>query len=373
MTRLPLGKAKLVTVAVAATALFCAVSLASVAPSAQAATQRRHEQLKQKARNPKPLYWGAWIGKQFTGTAPPWDMTGVTTLSGLLGKNMSLVEFSSSFADCNTSPCAFYRFPREGMENIRNYGAIPVFSWAAESSPRKTEEDPEFQLADLLEGRYDGYIRQFAVEARNWGHPFFLRFNWEMNGNWFSWSEGINGNSPGQYVAVWRHVHEIFTSVGATNATWVWCPFADPKKKFNKLKSLYPGNEYVDWTCLDGYNWGQNPVNPKPWRNFDEIFKTTYEKVVKKVAPRKPMLLGEFGTSPNGGHKAKWIRNMLHLVPKKYPRIRALVYLDGYDRGIEWPLESSGAALRKFARGISSPLFVANNYAGLSASPITPP
>jgi hypothetical protein len=361
----------LVKLAVLATAFCCALTLSvpASAPAAQAQSQKRHK----KPPKPKPIYWGMWIGKQVTGESPPFDMNPVSILSSMLGKGMSLVEFSSPFADCRVAPCAYYRFPSEGMERIRTYGAIPVFSWAAESSPRRTEEDPEFQLADILEGRYDTYIREFAEEARNWGRPYFLRFNWEMNGNWFSWSEGINGNTPGQYVAAWRHVHDIFTSVGATNATWVWCPFADPKKRFNKLKPLYPGDGYVDWTCLDGYNWGRNPVNSKPWRNFNQIFETTYQKVVKKIAPKKPMLLGEFGTSPYGGHKAVWIRNMLSVIPKKYPRIRGLVYLDGYDRGIDWPIESSAAVLTKFARGIRRPIFVANNYADLAASPIPPP
>ncbi len=36
---------------------------------------------------------------------------------------------------------------------------------------------------------------------------------------------GVNGDQPGEFVAAWRHVHDIFTSVGATNATWVWCPY----------------------------------------------------------------------------------------------------------------------------------------------------
>jgi beta-mannanase len=30
-----------------------------------------------------------------------------------------------------------------------------------------------------------------------------------MNGNWFSWSERTNVNQPGEYVAAWRHVHDI--------------------------------------------------------------------------------------------------------------------------------------------------------------------
>ena len=92
----------------------------------------------------------------------------------------------------------------------------------------------------MIAGTHDAYIREFAEDARDWGHPFFLRFNWEMNGNWFPWSEGVNGNQPGEYVAAWRHVHDIFTEVGATNATWVWCPNVDPGGKFSDLALALP-------------------------------------------------------------------------------------------------------------------------------------
>ena len=78
-------------------------------------------------------------------------------------------------------------------------------------------------------------------------------------------SEQANGNRPGEYVAAWRHVHDIFTSVGANDVTWVWCPNVDPDHKMQSLGSLYPGDAYVDWTCLDGYNWGpQSPARPVP-------------------------------------------------------------------------------------------------------------
>jgi len=355
--------------AVALAACICAVAIAVPALAASASTPQAHQSAK-----PKSLYWGMWIGNQLTPpNAPPYDMNAVNILTSALGKGMSLLEFSSSFSDCDPSPCSFYRFPAKPMEAIRSYGAIPFFSWAAESNPRKTENDPEFQLADLIEGRYDAYIAQFAEEAKAWGHPFFLRFNWEMNGKWFSWAQSTNGNKPGQYVAAWRHVHDIFSAVGATNATWVWCPYADPRGHFSKLKPLYPGNAYVDWSCMDGYNWGRNPVASKPWRSFDEIFAGTYKQITKEVAPSKPMLLAEFGTSSKGGSKPRWIREMLATIPKKYPRIRGLIYLDGFDRGIDWTIESSAPALSAFARGISRPFFMPNQYGALSTGPIPPP
>jgi hypothetical protein len=323
---------------------------------------------------PKPTYWGAWIGDQITGTDAPWDMNPVAFFEQLVGKSMSLIEFSSSWEDCSRAPCRPYKFPLEAMDNIRGHGSIPVFSWGAERSPSSGPEQPAFQLARISDGTYDPYIAQFATEARDWGHPFFLRPNWEMNGNWFPWSELANGNSPGQFVAAWRHMHDVFAAVGATNVTWVWCPYADTAKrlKTTPLKPLYPGNAYVDWTCLDAYNWGRNPVNPRPWRSFAELLGPAYEEITKKVAKRKPLMLGEFATSPYGGHKSTWIRKMFENLPRKYPRVRALIYFNTVDRGIDWPLESSPPAARAFANGIRRGIYANNRFGELAGGPILP-
>jgi hypothetical protein len=345
-------------------AAACCCPLFAVAAAAQ--SDRAHQ------RPPRHVYWGAWIGDQLTGTDAPWDMGAASRFEELAGKGMSLLEFSSSFEDCSRNPCRFYDFPTAAMQRVREHGSIPFFSWGAESSPRTTAEQPDFQLGDLISGTYDSYIAQFATEAKEWGHPFFLRFNWEMNGNWFPWSESANGNAPGQYVAAWRHVHDIFTSVGATNATWVWCPFADPKGRLQDLRALYPGSAYVDWTCMDGYNWGQNAINPQRWRSFGELFDTTYKALTKKIAPRKPLLLGEFASSAQGGHKALWIRNLFAKLPRKYPRIRGLIYFDTIDRGVDWPLETSTTAIQAFAKGIQKRLYASNHFAELSSSPIRP-
>lgn len=331
---------------------------------------KSHQPVKVK---PRPLYWGAWIGDQLTGTNPPWDMNAVTIFERVVGKGMSLIEFSSPFQDCSQGPCRFYPFPEAAMNNIRAHGSIPVFSWSPESSPRAGVEQPAFQLGDIIAGTYDPYIAQFAAEARDWGHPFFLRFAWEMNGNWFPWSERVNGNAPGEYIAAWRRVHDIFTSVGAYNATWVWCPFADAgKRKGQPLRQVYPGRAYVDWTCMDGYNWGRTPVNSQKWRSFTELFDTTYKAITKKIAPDKPLMLGEFATTPYGGHKAAWIRQMFEKLPRQYPRIRALIYFNSFDRGVDWPLETSPRAAGAFAQGIRRGIYANNRFGEIATSPILP-
>jgi mannan endo-1,4-beta-mannosidase len=363
--------------ALAALSLLVLASAIASPPAGAAAKTGGHppRQVHQRHFAQRPAYWGAWIGDQLTGEEPPWDMRPVSQLEALLGKGLSLVAFSSPFADCDPAPCRFFDFPTRAMENVRAYGATPVFNWSSEEStqnPSLTTLMPDFQLADVIQGRYDSYIREFAEGARAWGHPFFLRFDWEMNGNWFPWSEGVNGNQPGEYVAAWRHVHDIFTSVGATNATWVWCPYAEVKRRFAPLAPLYPGNEYVDWTCMDGFNWGSNPTNPHKWRSFQEIFAATYRRLVKQIAPGKPILLAEMASTGGPRAKATWIGNMFKQLAFRYRRVRGLIWFEQVDRGIEWPLESSPQATRAFTRGIRNPSFQANAQAS-ATSPIPPP
>jgi hypothetical protein len=347
----------------AAILLVFAVTL-TLGLAASGTAAARQQQASERAAS---LYWGAQIGPQLTGEQAPWDMKAVYAFERLAQKNVSLVGFSAPFAKCNGSHCSFYTFPTEPMQNLRNHGVIPFFSWSSSSVSEGTN-DPRFRLAKVIRGSYDNYIRAFARAAAAWGHPFFLRFNWEMNGNWFPWSEGVNGNRRGQFVAAWRHVHDIFTSVGATNATWVWCPNVGEE---DGLRGLYPGNSYVDWTCLDGYNWGTR-FNWSSWRSFDQIYHRSY-RLAQRIAPRKPMVLGEIASTTYGGSKAAWISNMLRAVRTRYQNVRGLVWFDVNDRGTRWPIETSRPVTRAFASGIRNPAYRSNLFGDISASPIPPP
>jgi hypothetical protein len=321
------------------------------------------------------IFWGAWVGSQLTGNQAPWDMGAVTAFESLTRKPLSLINFSAPFASC-PSTCSFYNFDSAAFTNVRNHGAIPFFSWGSQSVPANRIE-PDFQLSDLISGRYDEFVRNWATAARDWGHPFFLRFDWEMNGNWTPWSELVNGNHPGEFVQAWRHVHDIFTSVGATNATWVWCPNFDPYHVWAPLDELYPGDAYVDWTCLDGYNWGTNPVKPGIWAKFNQLFHSTYHQVVDRIAPSKPMIIGETASTEIGGSKAAWITDLLSVqLPLNYPEIRGFVWMEkggAEGDGMDWPIESSLSAQNAFATAIGNPIYTSNTFGTIDTSPIPPP
>jgi hypothetical protein len=317
-----------------------------------------------------PDYWGAWIGPQFTGTAAPEDMTAVTDFEALSRKPLSLLETFSPWAICSASTCPPNQaFPAASLEKMRNYGAVPIYSWASERNGEVSE--PDYQLADIISGTYDSYIRQWALEAKAWGHPFFLRFDWEMNGNWFPWSESVNGNKAGEFVAAWRHVHDIFAAVGATNASWLWCPYVNPNGNLQSVASVYPGDAYVDWTCLDGYNKGT--ASGGKWRTFSYLFGPDYREITETLAPSKPMLIAEVASSESGGSKAAWIEEMFTQLPVDFPKVRGLMWFDYYDQGNDWPLETSQSATEAFAAGISDPRYLTNAFGSLPDGPVPAP
>jgi hypothetical protein len=315
------------------------------------------------------ILWGATIGSHLTGNQAPWDMGAVTKFEDNARKKASMVQFFQPFANCNPG-CSFYKFPTNPMESIRQHGSIPVLSWSSQSIP-STKVEPDFQLSDVISGRYDTYIREFATQAKAWNHPYFLRFNWEMNGSWFPWHEGVNGNLPGESAKAWRHVHDLFTAVGSENATWVWCPNVEYSGS-TSLASLYPGDSYVDWTCLDGYNWGTNPAKPDKWKSFDTVYKPTYQKIVETIAPGKPMMIGEVASTEYGGSKAAWIKDMLAKIPTDYKKIRALLWFDKFDSSMDWPVETSTSATAAWAEGLQSSAYLGNAFADLSPAAIQP-
>jgi hypothetical protein len=314
------------------------------------------------------VYWGAWVqGAEYGRDDPPWDMVALDRFEANAGKRVGILHFGQPWYS-GGQPHGFY--PRQ-LDPIRERGAIPLVDWASWDLAGDRHTQARFALRNIIAGRFDGYIRRWALDAKAWGHPFFLRFDHEMNGTWFPWSEGQNGNRRGEFVRAWRHVHRIFQEVGATNVTWVWSPVVMVDGRY-ALDGYYPGNAYVDWVAMDGYNWGVGSAKPYRWQSFEAVFAPTYRRLVR-VAPTKPIMIAEVATTEHGGDKAAWIRNGLARLPTAFPRVRALVWHNKRDEGLDWPIESSTRARRAFARAIAAHRFAADEFGELAPGRITPP
>jgi hypothetical protein len=313
--------------------------------------------LSRSPQNAARVYWGV------TMKDVPWDMAKLESLEKAAGKAVSIVHFWTFWNQGGT----MQKFQTALLTRVRGHGSIPMISWPSERMGGGLNQ-PEFRLREIINGRYDSYIRQWATDAKNWGYPFFLRYGHEMNGPFYAWAEDANGNQRGEFVQAWRHIHDIFTQVGAKNASWVWCPNVDfPGSPYPTVQSLYPGDNYVDWTCLDGYNWGTASRNG--WQSFDEIYRHSYNNVLQ-TAPKKPMMIGEVGCTTNGD-KSGWIRDAVGTaIPDRFSAIKALVWYNQPDSGQDWRIDSSTATLGAFREKIIAPMYLANPFSNLTTSPI---
>jgi len=153
---------------------------------------------------------------------------------------------------------------------------------------------------------------------------------------------------------MWQHVVTIFRQQGATNVRWVWSPNAISEfSTFSPFDQNYPGDEYVDWVGIDGYNFGT--AYGSGWRTITEIFGTSYDALTAMTT--KPIMIAEVGASEQGGNKAAWIQQgLLTEIPQRLPRVRALVWFD-VKRDIDYRVNSSLASLAAFQAVVRSPLY----------------
>jgi len=302
------------------------------------------------AAKPKPhvhraaIYWGAYMEGEATYGGSyrnaPWDDNTWHAFEAAAGKRVSIVHWG-------VPPPWEASFNRQLAmhRKILRDGALELLDMASGT----------VSLANIAAGKYDGWIANWAQQAKAFGHPLFLRWDWEMNGRWFPWTTGA-GASPTDYVAAWRHMHDVFVANGATNVSWVWCP----NVLYNGSPSydtVYPGDAYVDWTCLDGYNKGGQYST-----SFVDLFGPSYRALLA-LAPTKPIMIGETASVDDGGKKPAWITAALAALPTKFPRIKAFVWFNWqFTEGgttWQWQIESSPASAQAFHDGIASRYFAA--------------
>ena len=270
-----------------------------------------------------------------------------TTLAGFeaaAGKRAALVNSYMSLASTH--------FDTVFADAVSARGAVPMVTWEPWRDGRLGPRQPEFALRRLLAGDYDELIRRWAESARDWRGPVLLRFAPEMNGDWNSWSPGVNGNTAREYVAVWRHVHDLFAAVGARNVEWVWSPNVSFPGS-TPIRDVYPGDAYVDWVGLDGYNWGASRPGTR-WQSFGSVFGPTLRAITRLTA--KPVVLTEIASTEAGGRKSAWIRDFLAQI-ERYPSVVGFVWFQ-YDKETDWRIDSSNASRAAFADGLAQTRYV---------------
>ncbi len=237
------------------------------------------------------------------------------------------------------------------LRHVAAIKALPIITW-----------DPMLNgagipLADIAAGSYDSYIKASARAAARWRKPMYIRLANEMNLANSAYGPGHDGNTPALFIAAWRHVVKLFRNEGANNVQWIWSPnvYCDGKCPF---AAFYPGNSWVDWVALDGYNYAS--IDHIPWMSFNQIFHPSYRLLT--ALSSRPVMIGETASTSIGGDKAKWIINALRALRRQYPRIHALVWFDRRKKA-DWRVNSSRASLAAWRKMASS-----KAYSGTAAT-----
>lgn len=309
----------------------------------------------QRVRAPhQRILWGAWIQGSTYGPGyvnPPWDTNTWDTFESHAGKKVSLLHFG--FTPWWQDP-----FYTGTAESVSSRGAYPFIDMMFDDPNHRT-------LRDIAAGVYDSSWITWCQGAKAWGKPFMFRWCGEMNGYWRDYGQE-EISYPGSFVAAWRHIKTLADTVGATNITWVWCPNVEYGGPI-PLAQVFPGEAYIDWSSLDGYNWGTsgNAAGTGEWTTFYDVFKPSYD-IVLSLAPSKPIIISETACNEGGGSKAAWITDaFLTQLPQNFPRIRAVAWFNWPigENGVtqQWPIESSPPAQSAFASAIASPYFIAGN------------
>ena len=237
-------------------------------------------------------------------------------------------------------------------------GRIPLISWNGKT----------LNLAIGL-GQYDELIRTRAQAVKALGQKVMIRWMWEMDGR----QKAEHTQHPALYIAAWRHIHDVFADEGATNVQWVWCPNATAFRAEDdrNAPAYYPGDDYVDWICADGYNWAPGRQKDQ-WRSFASIYSDFYEWGMSRG---KPLMVGEYGAQERDpGEKAQWLTEAHQALKTKFTGIKAVVYFDA-NKDYDWRVTTSPASLAAFRDMANDPWFMPDPNPLLdtnSAKPMVP-
>ncbi len=299
-----------------------------------------------RSTNGRRVAFGAYIPHS-------WQPRRIDLYAKLVGRMPVIV---SSYKPWTEQP-----FVRSELDAVWSRGAVAMITW----EPWDWEDHSRaFGLAAIARGRYDGYVRRAAAAAAAWGRPILLRFAHEMNGTWYPWARRP-GNTPRLYVQAWRHVVQLFREAGARNVEWVWAPNVDeqagpsvslplvgqgPTHPF-PFERYYPGNRWVNWVGLDGFNWGKGGE----WQAFTGIFGNSYDSAIRLSS--RPIIVTETASNESFGDKAAWVSSALRDEIPRFPRIRGVVWFDEAFGGVAAKVNSSPGALQAFRSEIASPRY----------------
>lgn len=314
-------------------------------------TERKNypiENIKKEER--KPVYLGAWVQGFWDNETKRLNTSTQKNFEEKINKKMALANIYSEWSYLQNKNLV------NNLNLISSNGWVPIIS----SNPFffsdcKDEGKPLYET--IADGDCDEFLRNAGRNLKSYNKPFFFRFAWEMNLPDMYWSIEKTGSTPRDFINAWKNIHNIWKEEGADNVIWV-LSFNTSHSKTVPYKDLYPGDEYVDWVAIDGYNWG-NSHDWSGWADFNGVFRNSYNELTNITD--KPVMLSEVNSAESGGDKAAWLEDMLvKQIPQEFPEIEAIVFFNENKKegeGVDWRLEKSEKYILALKKGFENEIY----------------
>ncbi len=320
-------------------------------------------------------YLGAWAGHE-----------DITKFESMIGKKLAMRNVYYAWG---------YGFPSKALESMMKFDMILVLSWnIALHNPAIGRANLPIKLQDIIDGKYDNYLTEWARSARAFGNRILLNPGYGMNGEWMLWGGANNfgkysnqswrqaddlnkyyghplkPDGPERFVDAWRHIHNIFKQQEVSNVEWLWTTTdPGPDLPWNSSENYYPGDEYVGWVGCFIYNFGYFETESgimKAWQDFETRFENHNPAKVYTKYSHKPFMITEISCSQErmpgvSGDKASWISDALTKIKTKYRNIKAVMWFHEEKKSQgerDWRVDSSPEALEAYRKAISDPYFL---------------
>jgi hypothetical protein len=146
-------------------------------------------------------------------------------------------------------------------------------------------------------------------------------------------------------------VRSVFASEGVTNVSWVFCPTAEGFAE-GRAAAYYPGDDTVDWTCVDVYAGSR-------LRPLSELLAPFLAWAAQRP---KPIMIGEYGVARawSSLQRRDWITGAAGTF-RANPQIKAVLYFESNPEertpAGEFALSDDRAALDAFRQTALDPYF----------------
>ena len=297
---------------------------------------------------------GAAVGAQAQGQAllgvyygnQGFNMDQVRAMEAWQGKRHAVVNLFTDWCNRNKNLDNLFKLQ---LPNVWANGNVPLVSWEPYlCTASATPNDVEVRAA---RGDYDAYLNAWADRLKAFvsgpdgslgtadDRRVYLRLAHEMNGNWYPWGAAVGGNSAANYILMWQRVRGIFWAKGldARAVQWIWAVNHEDVG-LTRAEDYYPGDAYVDWIGIDGYNWGASQ-SWSAWSTPEQVFAPMLARLRGLTA--KPLALTETASSSSMpgrvdvAAKSQWITQLFNYATAPATGARMIVWFNE-DKETDW-------------------------------------